>query len=208
MNGLSESVSSGEGQQPSTSTSRSLLERLKADDAAAWDRMVTLYSPLVYRWCRRWGLRDQEIGDVLQEVFQAVATHIASFRKERAGDTFRGWLRTIARNKVNDLFRRQLSEPDGGGGTGTQAWFAAVPECPPSDGGSSAEDRPDQLLLGRVLDLIRNEFEDRTWQAFWRTAVDGRSPAEVAGELQMSAGAVRVAKSRVLRRLRQELGDL
>jgi RNA polymerase sigma-70 factor, ECF subfamily len=208
MNGLSESIASGEGQEPSTSTSRSLLERLKADDAAAWDRMVTLYSPLVYRWCRRSGLREQDIADVLQEVFQAVATHIASFRKEHAGDTFRGWLRTIARNKVNDLFRRQVNEPDGGGGTEIQAWFAAVPDSPPPEGGSSSENKSDRLLLGRVLDLIRNEFEDRTWRAFWKTAVDGRSPAEVAGELDMSAGAVRVAKYRVLRRLRQELGDL
>jgi RNA polymerase sigma-70 factor, ECF subfamily len=208
MNVLSESVASGEGQQPSTSTSRSLLERLKVNEGAAWDRMVTLYSPLVYRWCRRWGLREQEIADVLQEVFQAVATHVASFRKERAGDTFRGWLRTITRNKVNDQFRRQVNQPDGGGGTEIQAWFAAVPDSSPPEGGSSSENKSDRLLLGRVLDLIRNEFEDRTWRAFWKTAVDGRSPAEVAGELDMSAGAVRVAKSRVLRRLRQELGDL
>jgi RNA polymerase sigma-70 factor (ECF subfamily) len=208
MNGLSESSASGEGAHASTSTSRSLLERLKADDAAAWDRMVTLYSPLVWRWCRRWGLREQEIADVVQEVYQAVAMHIASFRKERASDTFRGWLRTIARNKVNDLFRRQVSEPEGGGGTEAQAWFAALPEPPPPEGGSSSEDSSEGLLLGRALDLIRNEFEDRTWKAFWTTAVDGRSPAEVAGELNMSAGAIRVAKSRVLRRLRQELGDL
>jgi RNA polymerase sigma-70 factor (ECF subfamily) len=86
--------------------------------------------------------------------------------------------------------------------------FAAVPDSPLPEGGSSSEDKSDRLLLGRVLDLIRSEFEDRTWQAFWRTAVDDRCPAEVAGELLMSAGAVRVAKSRVLRRLWQELGDL
>jgi RNA polymerase sigma-70 factor, ECF subfamily len=208
MNSSSESIPSGEGLHPSTATSRSLLERLKADDAAAWDRLVGLYTPLVYRWCRRWGLREQEIADVLQDVFQAVATHIASFRKERAGDTFRGWLRTIARNKVNDHFRRQGREPEGAGGTEAQARLAGLPESPVPESGSSSEDRADRLLLCRVLDLIRSEFEVRTWQAFWRTAVEGQSPAEVAGELGMSAGAVRVAKSRILRRLREELGEL
>jgi RNA polymerase sigma-70 factor, ECF subfamily len=207
MNGLSESIPSGEGLHPSAATSRSLLERLKADDAAAWDRLVALYTPLLYRWCRRRGLRDQEIADVLQDVFQAVATHIAGFRKERAGDTFRGWLRTIARNKVNDHLRRRGREPEGAGGTDAQARLAGVPESAPPESGSSSDDRADRLLLGRVLDLIRGEFEPRTWQAFWRTAVEGRSPAEVGDELAMSPGAVRVAKSRILRRLREELGD-
>jgi RNA polymerase sigma-70 factor (ECF subfamily) len=176
------------------------------DDAAAWDQLVALYAPLVYRWCRRWDLPEQEIADILQEVFQAVATHIASFRKSEGGDTFRGWLRTIARNKVNDHFRRQGREPEGAGGTDAQARLAGVPESPP-ESGSSSDDRADRLLLGRVLDLIRDEFEPRTWQAFWRTAVEGRSPAEVGDELDMSPGAVRVAKSRILRRLREELGD-
>jgi RNA polymerase sigma-70 factor (ECF subfamily) len=208
MSGSSESIPSREGLTPSPATSRSLLERLKADDAAAWDRLVGLYSPLVYRWCRRWGLREQELADVLQDVFQAVVTHIASFRKERASDTFRGWLRTISRNKVNDYFRRQGREPEGIGGTEAQTRFAGLPEPRLPEGGSSSEDRSDQLLLGRVLDLIRGEFEDRTWQAFWRTAVDGQSPVDVADELGTSAGAVRVAKSRVLRRLREELGEL
>ena len=207
MNSSSQSIPSGEGLHPSTTTSRSLLERLKADDAAAWDRLVGLYTPLLYRWCRRRGLLEQEIADVLQDVFQAVATHIASFRKERAGDTFRGWLRTIARNKVNDHFRRQGREPEGAGGTEAQARLAGLPESPPPGSGSSSDDRADRLLLGRVLDLIRGEFESRTWQAFWRTAVEGQSPADVAGELGMSPGAIRVAKSRILRRLREELGD-
>ena len=91
------------------------MERIKADDAAAWDRLVGLYAPLVYRWCRRWDLPKQEIADVFQDVFQAVATHIASFRKEKQGDTFRGWLRTIAHNKVRDHFRKMGREPGGAG---------------------------------------------------------------------------------------------
>src|SRR5262245_12767745 len=90
---------SGREAQPSSGTPRSLLDRVRADDAAAWDRLVKLYGPLVLGWCRSWGLREHDTADVFQEVFQAVAAHLASFRKEKEGDTFRGWLRVIARNK-------------------------------------------------------------------------------------------------------------
>ena len=63
-------------------------------------------------------------------------------------------------------------------------------------------------LLRRALDLVRVEFEPATWRAFLLTAVDGRPAPEAAAELGVSAAAVRQAKSRVLRRVRQELGDL
>jgi RNA polymerase sigma-70 factor (ECF subfamily) len=197
-----------EGSPPSTATSRSLLGRLKADDPAAWDRMVGLYAPLVYRWCRRWDLPDQETADVLQDVFQAVAAHVADFRKERPGDTFRGWLRTITHHKVLDHYRRMGREPRGVGGTDAQLWVARLPAESASDDEGSSDERANRGLLGRALDLIRLEFEDRTWQAFWLTAVEGRAPKDVAADLRMSPGAVRVAKSRVLRRLREELGEL
>src|SRR5271165_3129364 len=107
----------GSGSQPSTSTSRSLLERVRADDSAAWDRLVSLYAPLVLYWCRRWGLQDEDAADVFQEVFLAVATHIGRFHKTQPGDTFRGWLRTITSNKVLDLFRRRKRDPGGIGGS-------------------------------------------------------------------------------------------
>jgi RNA polymerase sigma-70 factor (ECF subfamily) len=194
--------------EPSTATSRSLLGRIKADDTAAWDRLIGLYAPLVYRWCRRWDLPEQEIADVLQDVFQAVATHIASFRKEKEGDTFRGWLRTIAQNKVRDHFRKVGREPGGAGGTDAQIRFAMLPATESPDEGQPGEEPVDRGVVGRALDLIRVEFEDRTWRAFWLTAVEDRVPKEVAVELGMSPGAVRVAKSRVLRRLREELGEL
>jgi RNA polymerase sigma-70 factor, ECF subfamily len=193
--------------QHSTATSRDLLDRLKADDAQAWDRLVFLYAPMVYRWCRRWDLRDQDIADILQDVFQAVAAHIATFRKERAGDTFRGWLRTIARNKVQDHFRRMAREPEGVGGTDAQFRMTSLPAAGPVADEDSTDETAERLLLSRGLDLIRGEFEDRTWKAFRATTVEGRDTKEVALELQMSPGAVRVAKSRVLRRLREELGE-
>jgi RNA polymerase sigma-70 factor (ECF subfamily) len=192
--------------QSSTATSPSLLARVKADDAAAWDRLVGLYAPLVYRWCRRADLPEQEIADIFQEVFHAVATHIAAFRREGANDTFRGWLRVITRNKVRDYFRKTGREP-GVGGTEAQLLFARLPDAcadaDDSDGGPA-----DRGLFGRALELVRCEFEERTWQAFWLTAVEDRAAGEVAIELRMSPGAVRVAKSRVLRRLREELGEI
>ncbi|HJT78637.1 MAG TPA: sigma-70 family RNA polymerase sigma factor [Gemmataceae bacterium] len=195
------------GRSPSpAATSRSLLDRARADDAAAWDRLVGLYAPLVLHWCRRWGLREEDAADVFQEVFQAVATHLAGFRKEAPGDTFRGWLRTITHNKVRDHFRRRGREPGGVGGSEAQRRLAQIPAPPEEE--SADDERAEQGLFHRALELIRGEFEERTWQAFWRTAVEGGAAHDVAAELGMSPGAVRVAKSRVLQRLREELGDL
>jgi RNA polymerase sigma-70 factor (ECF subfamily) len=192
---------------PSSATSPSLLERARADDAAAWDRLVALYAPLVLHWCRRHELQEQDAADVFQEVFQAVATHLGRFRKEQAGDTFRGWLRTITRNKVHDHFRRLGREPGGVGGTDAQRRLAQLPAAAPEED-SADDEQAERDLLHRGLELIRAEFEEKTWQAFWRTAVDSQSAADVAAELGMSPGAVRVAKCRVLQRLREELGDL
>jgi RNA polymerase sigma-70 factor (ECF subfamily) len=201
-----------EGKPPSTSTSRSLLDRVRADDPAAWDRLVALYAPLVLHWCRRWALREPDAADVFQEVFRAVARHVRGFRKDRPGDTFRGWLRAITRNKVRDHFRALLQEPQGAGGSEAQARLAQLPAPDPPEEESaeerSADERAESALVHRALEMIRPEFEERTWQAFWRTAVDGRAPRDVAAELAMSPGAVRVAKCRVLHRLREELGDV
>lgn len=185
----------------------SLLLRLKANDAAAWNRLVVLYAPMVYYWCRRFDLADQDADDVFQDVFQSVAAKIATFRKERPGDTFRGWLRVITQNKIHDHFRRLRREPQGAGGTEANQRLSQVPELEWSDDDSD-EQHAYRQLTHRALELIRGEFTPRTWQAFWRVTVDGQRPVDVAEELAMQSGAVRVAKSRVLRRLRQELGEL
>jgi RNA polymerase sigma-70 factor (ECF subfamily) len=205
---------------PSSATSPSLLARVRAGEASAWDRIVTLYAPLVYHWCRRARLQAHDVEDVFQEVFQAVLTHIAEFKKSRPSHTFRGWLFTITRNKIRDHFRRREREPRGEGGTEALLRLSQMAAPRPGDPGCGSEaaagtagieavsgGAAERELFRRALDAIRCEFRVETWEAFWRTTVDGRSAADVGRELDMSSGAVRVAKSRVLRRLRQEIGD-
>lgn len=208
---------SDSGQQKSgSSTSRSLLKRLTEQDASAWRELVRLYSPLVVYWCQRRGLSTHEIEDVVQDVFRTVVTNITRFRKDRPTDTFRGWMRTITRSRIADHFRRSAFEPKPAGGSEANIRLNQFADS--LDGVSAAsrdeqndgdeETAADRELYLRAIDMIRDSFEERTWQAFWRVVVDGRSAQDVAEELGMRAGTVRVAKSRVLQRLRTRLGDL
>jgi RNA polymerase sigma-70 factor (ECF subfamily) len=208
MNTTREVHENDAGSQPSSATSRSLLARVQADEAEAWQRLVHLYAPLVLQWCQRGGLQDHDAADVFQDVFHAVAAHVGSFRKEHPADTFRGWLHRITQNKLRDHFRKQGREAQGVGGSSAQERLAQLPAPKASEEEPITDDEGEGGLFARALDLIRGAFEERTWTAFWRTAVEGRAAKDVAEELSMSAGAVRVAKSRVLHRLREELGDL
>jgi RNA polymerase sigma-70 factor (ECF subfamily) len=188
--------------QPS-STSLSLLERVRAQDQEAWRRLVQLYGPLVYQWCRRWELQPDDVADIFQEVFQAVAAQIGGFRRDRPGDTFRGWLWGITRHKIGDHFRRQGRDPSAAGGSSAQQRMLELPQPPDDDSSPPVDHVVQQALAG-----IRPEFEERTWQMFWRATVDGQAPKDIAAEFGVSPDAVRMAKSRVLRRLRQELAEL
>jgi RNA polymerase sigma-70 factor (ECF subfamily) len=152
-------------------------------------------------------LPDQDAADIFQDVFQSVATKITTFRKDQPGDTFRGWLRMITHNKVQDHFRRQGRQPQAAGGSEANRRLSQLPFSEDVEE-SNDDQQAYQQLVQRALELIRNEFTPRTWQAFWRVAVDGQRPVDVAEELKMQPGTVRVAKSRVLQRLRQELGEL
>jgi RNA polymerase sigma-70 factor (ECF subfamily) len=200
-------AASDKSESSSSGTSRSLIARVGADEPDAWERLVRLYGPLVLHWCRGRGLQDQDVADVFQEVFESVVKYVGQFRREQSGDTFRGWLRRITQNKIIDHFRRLGRDAQAAGGSSVQLWWSQLPEPKTLDAEPPIDDA-ETGLFARVLALIRDEFEPRTWQAFWQTAVSGRETADVGADLKMSPGAVRVAKARVLRRLREELGDL
>jgi RNA polymerase sigma-70 factor, ECF subfamily len=193
---------------PAQVTSTTLLAQAKAGDALAWRRLEFLYTPLVRWWCRRHGVSaPQDAEDLTQEVLAAVAMNIGGFTKGQAG-SFRSWLYTITRHKAADHYRRTCGKPAAAGGSSAQLRLQELPEA--LSGSSTAEDLLSEraILVRRALELVRPEFQPRTWEAAWRVTVDGQGPAEVGAALGMSAGAVHTAKSRVLGRLRELLSDV
>jgi RNA polymerase sigma-70 factor, ECF subfamily len=193
----------------SSSVSSTLLDQLRIGHPEGWKRFVRLYSPVIYRWCRRAGLTAEDAADVFQEVLLAVTLHLPQFRRDRSQDSFSGWLAAIARNKVRDHYRRRSGRPEARGGSTAQRQMSEIPQSPESSEESIRPDAESAAWLSRgVLDMIRVEFETRTWEAFWRTTVDGQPPACVATDLGTSVAGVYMAKSRILRRLRQVMGEL
>jgi len=188
-------------------TSASLLVRVQANDQAAWTRLVDLYAPLVYHWCRRAQLGTEDTADVFQEVFRAVAKNINDFHRDRKGDTFRGWLRTITQNKIRDHFRRLREEPKAAGGTDAHIRMNTAPD-PVSLEDEVSEQSIVHQVLRRTLESIQGEFEERTWTAFWHVQIDGKTTGDVGVALGMTTAAVRKARLRVLARLREEMGEL
>jgi RNA polymerase sigma-70 factor (ECF subfamily) len=188
----------------SDDTSLTLLGLAKGRDPAAWRRLVQLYSPAVFSWAKRAGLTDENAADIVQDVWTAVAPGLEKFRRDKATGTFRGWLWTITRNKVRDAARRRHDSAVAAGGTNAQMALNNVPETEPAD--DTDADAPG--MVERALDLIRGDFAEHTWQAFWRTVVLGQPARDVAGDLGMAANAVHQAKFRILKRLRQELTAL
>lgn len=195
----------GESHANPGSTASNLLGLVKANEGPAWRRLAALYTPLVYSSARHAGLQAEDASDVVQEVFRAVLTHIADYEAGPGPGSFRAWLWTITRNKLNDHWRRQRRQPVAVGGSDAQERLleSPAPECPQDEEPAGAGGG----VLQRALERIRPRFEERTWQAFYRVTAEGQGPAEVAAALGMSVNAVYVARSRVLARLRQELGE-
>lgn len=187
------------GDRPMFSTSPSLLERLRqSGEQDAWDRFVRLYTPLLCEWARRLGLRDEDIADLVQDVFLRVFRKLPDFVYQPE-KSFRGWLRTVMVNQLRNLRKRR----------GEQAldWNWDMLAGP--DGRDLLEEEDyHKMVIGRAVQLLKTEFAEGVWEPFWQYAVEGRPPREVAERLQISVNMVYLSKSRVLTRLRQELKGL
>lgn len=183
-------------------TRPSLLLRLRdAADGEAWHTFASAYAPLVYGYCRRCGLQDADAADVAQGVLAQVALTMRGFVYERDRGRFRDWLRVVTRNRVLRFLGRKTPE---GRGVGGGEFDRLSEECV---GQADAEwcDEFHARVLAVALERIRPLFEPPTWRAFERVWRDDRSPLETSRELALAIDLVYSAKSRVLKRLREEI---
>jgi RNA polymerase sigma factor (sigma-70 family) len=184
-------------------TRTSLLARIRdPGDKAGWERFVEVYAPLVYGFARRHGLQDADAADLTQEVLWAVACASGRFRYDPARGSFRGWLFTVARNRLRNALAQRRRDAAATGANG-------LLEAQPAPEESTRWDQEyEQRLFEWAAGRARGDFEEATWQAFWRTAVGGESPREVGEALGLSVGAVYIARSRVLANLREQVRQL
>ncbi len=186
----------------------SLLTRLRdGDDVDAWREFVQLYGPVVYGFARKRGLQDADAADLMQEVLRSVARNADRMEYDPRRGTFRGWLYTVTRNKIYNFLSSQKNRPKATGDTGSQERLDSIPDRAP-DREDDWELEYQRQLSAKAMELVKPEFQANTWKAFWGTAVEGRGAQEVGAELKMTPGAVYVAKSRVLARLRDEVQRL
>jgi RNA polymerase sigma factor (sigma-70 family) len=181
-------------------TSASLLGRLReSGDVDAWSRFVHLYTPILYSWARKMGLRHDDSADLVQDVFAVLVQKLPGFQYNAHG-RFRGWLWTITKQKWIDRRRRAVLPLDSS---------AIVDDAEARAEPSEIEETEFRdYLIRSVVPSLRGHFHDTTWRAFWSQVVDGRPAAAVAEELGLSVAVVYKAKLRVLARLNAELADL
>jgi RNA polymerase sigma-70 factor (ECF subfamily) len=185
-------------------TRASLLIQLRdGANHSAWQEFANLYGPVVYGFARKRGLQDADAADLMQDVMRSVSAAIGRLDYDRSRGTFRGWLFTITRNKISNFAAARRIRPRAAGDTSTNQLLHAQPDH--GDGQDSWELEYQRRIASLAMERIKQEFQDKTWQAFWLTAVEGLAAAEVAPRVGLSPGAIYVAKSRVLARLKEEV---
>lgn len=183
-------------------TRLSLLVRLcDARDDAAWSQFVEIYAPLVYGFARKHGLQDADAADLTQDVLQAVSGGIRNFDYDPRRGTFRGWLFTVVRNKLRNFLAVQDRPGRGSGDTDAQH---RLQELPAREEDQSAwwDEEYERRVFAWAAEQARGAFSEATWQAFWQTAIEGKTGPQAAQALGMSVAAVYLAKGRVMNRLK------
>jgi RNA polymerase sigma-70 factor (ECF subfamily) len=187
-------------------TSVSLIARLGADamDQEAWERFVDRYGPRILGWCRSWRLQEADAQDVAQTVLMKMGVQIRRIQYDPSR-SFRGWLRTISRHAWSDVVSAR--RPDAGSGETVVVGLLQGVEAR-EDLVRRLEEQFDLELLEAAAQRVRQRVAPQTWEAYRLTTVEGRNGAEAAALLGMKIASVFMAKSNILRMLRDEVREL
>ena len=187
-------------------TQPTLLVRIRdARDQEAWGRFVDLYAPLVYGFLHKRGLQDADAADLTQDVMRQVAAASHSLEYDARRGSFRGWLFTVVQNRLTDHWRREGLRERGAGDTDAQQQLNEVPQPGGLDASAQWDADYERQLFQFAANIVKQDFGEATWQAFWWTAVEGRPGQEVADELGITVAAVYLAKGRVMTRLKEQV---
>jgi RNA polymerase sigma-70 factor (ECF subfamily) len=183
-------------------TRASLLVRLRDPrNEAAWREFIDLYGPLVYSYLRKQGLQDADAADLGQEVLGAVAGAVGRLQYDPARGSFRSWLFTVVRRKLSNWRRSERNRPHRGNGIATQQLLEQYPA--PADMEAQWQFEWERSLFAWACEQVHRDVTETTWQAFWRTAIDGQPSKQVASALGLTVAMVYVARSRVQTRLKE-----
>ncbi len=189
-------------------TRLSLLLRIRdTRDDPAWREFVEIYEPLVYRLARRGGLQHADALELTQEALLAIVKTIDRWDADPQRGSFRGWLFQVSRNLMINYLTRQRRHPQGVGDTDFQMLLAQQPD-PRGEETAEFDLEYRRRLFRWAVEQVRDGFRTNTWNAFWDTCVLNRPVHEVAVDLGMSPGAIYVARSRVMARLKRRIEEV
>ena len=183
-----------------TNTRITLLHRLRdSDDDSSWAEFVEIYTPLLFAYCRKREIKSQDTADIVQDVFRSVSRAMQGFRYDPDKGRFRAWLFTVLRNTIINHFHKAKRVPV----TSRETQLISRLEAHEQDEATDWDHDYRLRLLNWAMEKIRSEFSERNWSIFTETALNERSPEEVAQEFGMKQNTVAVAKYRVMQRIRQ-----
>jgi RNA polymerase sigma-70 factor (ECF subfamily) len=179
-------------------TRGSLLVRLRdTADGPAWRQFVEIYAPLIFGFFRKKGVQDADAADLTQDVLAAVARALRDFAYDPGKGSFRGWLFTAVRHRLQRFAASQAPR-----GAGTTSALEQVQQLPARADEPDWDHECERRLFHWAADQLRPTVAETTWQAFWQTAVEGKNPRDVGQALGLTVAAVYMAKSRMLARLK------
>ncbi len=182
-------------------TDQRMLSRLADRSESAWLDFVQIYEESLMRFCVSRGLSHEDSADVCQEVLAALDKNLVNGKYDPDKGGFRNWLFRIASNISVDKFCERAKQINAGGGASAQRLIEATPG---NDNLSDAiEFEYRRSLVYAATAKIKPLVGEKNWRCFWETAINGRTPNEVAGELGMSVGSVYTAKCRMISRIQK-----